>query len=152
MNPTLNGKRGTYSPMEQAEREERVFRKWTDSYTPGTTDALILTQTAFNIPANAIAFITQLACEIETVNDDADFVLLRCSGLNGSGTTEQISQNISIASGAANQAFDGDHEEFVPAIPVKQRDGWNSIVLQVTAGDASVTIDGSFAGYWELEL
>ena len=56
---SLQGKSGTYSPVEQAEREGRIIRKWTTDFTAGTTDTVLLTNTAYNLPVNSIVFITQ---------------------------------------------------------------------------------------------
>ena len=148
---SLQGKSGTYSPVEQAERENRIIRKWIADFTAGTTDTVLLTNTAFNLPSNSIVFITQFFANINTFSDDCEFIILRCTGANGSGTTEQITPPIHLFSAAAGLGFAGSNIEFInPAVVVRYLDGFRSIVLQATAGDVTTEVTVSWAGYWEI--
>jgi hypothetical protein len=129
MNSTLSllGKSGIYSPIEQAEREDRVVRKWADDVIPSDTSPTILTNTAYNLEANTILYITELFTNISSVSDDCEFLILKCDGANGSGANEQVTPGIHLFSAA----------------------GWRSAVVQITTGDAATSVTVGWAGYWE---
>lgn len=147
---SLQGKTGIYSPVEQAERENRVVRKWAENITPPTTNATILTNTAFNLPVNSVLYITELFTNIETFSDNCEFQIRKYTGQNGSGTGEDASAHVHLFSAVAGLGFTGLRENYSPAIVVKYSDGWRSVAIQVTAGDATTEITTAWAGYWEI--
>ncbi len=84
-----------------------------------------LTNTAFNLVPNSVLFITQMFATIETYTDFCEYELLRCSGQNASGTAERLSAQIQLFSAAAGLGFQGQPQVYIPAIVVRQKDGWN---------------------------
>ncbi|MHC4489927.1 MAG: hypothetical protein ACYSW7_12285 [Planctomycetota bacterium] len=151
MNSTLSllGKSGIYSPIEQAEREDRVVRKWADDVIPSDTSPTILTNTAYNLEANTILYITELFTNISSVSDDCEFLILKCDGANGSGANEQVTPGIHLFSAAAGIGFAGKQLGFNPAIVIRYSNGWRSAVVQITTGDAATSVTVGWAGYWE---
>jgi hypothetical protein len=148
---SIDGKTGVYDPIQQAEREDRIVRIYVDGIT-NVAAQTTLTNTAFNLVPNSVLFITQMFASIETYTDFCEYELLRCSGQNASGTVERLSAQIQLFSAAAGLGFQGQPQVYIPAIVVRQKDGWNSVAIRVDANDAAAIIGTGWAGYWEIEL
>lgn len=146
----LSGKTGIYSPIEQAEREDRTVRKWINNFTPSTTELTMLTNIAFNIPIDTIFYVTEFFANIEAFSKNCDFLLVKCTGQNGSGTVEEMTARTHIFSAAAGIGFLGQQIVFRPSVVVRYSDGWRSICVQVQANDIANVITCSWAGWWEV--
>ncbi len=137
------------SIVQQAERDDRIIRKWAETITPPTTGVTVLTNTAYNLEPKTITYVTEFFGNIESFSDTCAFYLWKCKGQNGSGAYEQITARFYFVSAVAGLGFVGQREYFFPAIPVKYSEGWRSIVIAAQALDITTVVTTSWAGYWE---
>lgn len=132
-----------------AAMDNRSLHKWVNDKTPGTTEALVLTDSTlvYNVSAGERVMITGFDYTLDTASDNCGFELGYTDEADGAGTFTALTGHHHLTTGT-NKSYRGEeHDSPVPPLVADGFNGARSITFRVEANDTNATISCGWDGF-----